>query len=144
MGTNFTLDDLAAQLKILKPWLLKRWPPRIDPVEEFLDYFRPGRAELLAQLEMVLAATEPSERQNPSSIGPAERERIAAASGVGLPAVEAFFAGFERLRSRMEELAGMSLFQRLGISFGRSGLIIVLPWLFVICLVMIVARVALK
>jgi signal recognition particle subunit SRP54 len=144
MEPNFTLDDLAAQLRMLKPWLLKRWPSRIDPVEEFLDYFRPGRAELLAQLEMVLAATEPSERQDPSSIGPAQRERIAAVSGVGLASVEAFFTGFERLRSRMDELAGMSFFQRLRVSFGKSGFMIMLPWLLVICLVMVVARVALK
>ena len=134
MAADFTLDDLAAQLHHLK-----QLPSRPDPIGELLDYFRSGQAETLARVERILAATEPAERREPFGIGPAQRQRIAADSGVELSTVESFFAGFERLRGRMRELAGMNVFQRVRVAF-RGGLPILLPWLLVVGLV--VARLA--
>jgi len=97
MAADFTLDDFAAQLH-----LLKQMPSRTDPFGELLHHFRPGRAETLAQVERILAATEPAERRNPSGVGPAERQRIATASGVEPSFVESFFVGSSGCGSRCE------------------------------------------
>jgi signal recognition particle GTPase len=129
MAAEFTLDDFAAQLR-----LLKQTPARTDPMGELLDYFRASRAETLAQVEKILAATEPAERQNPSKVGPAEWQRIASTSGVELSSVKSFFSGFDRLLARMRTLAGMGFFERLRFTF-RDGLWILLPWLLVVVLV---------
>jgi signal recognition particle GTPase len=104
------------------------------------DYFRDSREETLAQVERILAAVRPEERTEPKRLGPSERARIVAESGVPVADVDRFFAGFERLRVRMRELAGMGFFQRLGVVFGGAGLVVLLPWLLVVAL--LVARLA--
>jgi signal recognition particle GTPase len=129
---DFTLDNFAKQLRVLAKY--SRPPGTLD---QLLDNFRPGREELMAQIEKIIAAIEPSDRQNPSEIGPEKRERIAAASGVGLPAVEAFFLGYARLQKRMQDMAGMNILQRLRELF-RWSAFDQYPWLLVLLLVIIV------
>jgi signal recognition particle GTPase len=133
MSADFTLDHFAKQLKVLAKYSRSR-----GPLEELLDYFRPGRDEMVARIEKIIAATEPSERENPSGIGPVQRQRIAASSGVGLATVEAFFAGYERLQARMQELAGMSLLQRLRELFRGTSAYDLYPWFIVLLMVVIV------
>jgi hypothetical protein len=113
--------------------------PLMAPMGELLDYFRAGRAETLAEIEKILAATEPNERQNPSNVGQAEWQRIATTSGVELSSVKSFFAGFDQLLQRMQKIADMGFFERLRFTF-RGGLAILLPWILVV--VLVVARLA--
>jgi signal recognition particle GTPase len=133
MKADFTLDIFAKQLKVLAKYSR---PP--GPLDRLLDNFRPGREELMAQIEKIIAAIEPSDQQDPSEIGPEKRERIAAASGVGLTAVEAFFAGYARLQKRMQDLAGMTFLQRLREVFRGASLFDLYPWLMVLLMAIIV------
>ena len=133
MKADFTLDNFAKQLKVLAKYSR---PP--GPLDELLDYFRPGRVELVAQIEKIIAATEPSDRQNRLEIGPERRERIAAASGVGLPAVEAFFTGYARLQKQMQDLAEMNFIQRLRELFRGASVFDMFPWLMVLLMAIIV------
>ena len=134
MSAEFTLEEFAKQLRQLRGLKV-----RTDPLSELADYFREGREETLARVERILAAVRPEERAEPNPVGPSERARIAAESGVAPADVDRFFAGVERLRVRMRELAGMGFFQRLRVAFGGAG-VVVLPWVLVVGL--LVARLA--
>ena len=135
MPAEFTLDEFAKQLRQLQGMNV-----RTDPLSELADYFRDSREQTLTRVERILAAIRPEERTEPTRVGEPERARIAAESGVPIADVDQFLAGFERLRVRMRELAEMGLFQRLGVAFGGTGLVVILPWLLVVGL--LVARVA--
>ena len=129
MAAEFTLDDFASQLRLVKGLRY-----RADPFGELLDYFRSGRAETLAGIEKILDVIEPAERQNSSKIGPMELQRISAASGKGLSEVKSFLAGFDRLRKQMRGLEAMSFFQRIGVAIRGVGPAVLVPWLLVVLL----------
>jgi signal recognition particle GTPase len=128
MGTDFTLDDFANQLH-----QLRRLPTGTDPLNDLLESFRDSREQTLARIDRILAAVSPEERRDPGRIGPAERSRIAAESGTAPADVERFFAGFERIRSRLAEVGQMGMLQRLRLVLGTPGCAIyLLPWLLAI------------
>lgn len=107
--TQYTLDDLAAQLE-----QLRKMTGRPDMLSEVADYFRDDRRETFARVDRILAAVRPEERADPGRVGPAERARVAAESGVSAADVDRFFDGFERLQARMRELSELGFLGRLG------------------------------
>lgn len=127
MKGEFTLDDLAKQLQ-----LLRKMPVPTDSLSELADYFRDNRQETLDRIERIMAVLRPEERLEIKRVGPTECIRIASESGVSVVEVDRFLAGFKQLRARMQELAKMGFFQRLGFIFTGRALFTLLPWLLVI------------
>jgi signal recognition particle subunit SRP54 len=110
MSSDFTIDDLRAQLLEIKATEVEPADPLAsgDPVE----FFREDRKTTLARVERIIAAMTAAERAQPEGIGPAERQRIAAASGSRPEEVDYFLTQFAKVRTMMRDLAGMSFWQR--------------------------------
>ena len=127
MPTQLTLDEFAKQMQQLRA---------MNGGTPFpADFFRDSPEETLARIDRILAAVRPEKRTETKPIGPSERARIAAESGVPVTEVDRFFVGFERLQARMRELEEMGLVRRLGVIFGGVTLAALLPWLLVVGLV---------
>src|SRR5262245_27300238 len=125
MSTEFTLDDFAEQLRHLR----SRMTTRPDMLSEVMDFFRDDRQRTLERVDRILAALRPEERREPGRVGPAERLRIEADSGIPGHELDWFFAGFGRLQERMRELAAMSFVSRLGEVLSLRRVVWLLPGL---------------
>jgi signal recognition particle GTPase len=116
MNKDFTIDDLRAQLLQIKA----SEPEPADPFAsgDAIEIFREDRRTTLARVERIIAAMSDDERAQPDGIGPAERQRIAAASDTRPAEVDHFLTQFAKVRALMHNMAEMSLWKRLKLMMG--------------------------
>ena len=116
MASKLTIDDLRSQLLTIKD-IESPEPP--DPLRsgDVAEVFREDRKSALARVERIIAAMTEDERRDPDVIGPAERQRIAAASNARPEEVEHFLAAFAKMQTLLRETAGMTFWDRIKRTF---------------------------
>jgi signal recognition particle GTPase len=115
VAVDFTIDDLAKQLRLLIKSQGRRSP---DPLSQFVDAFREDRTTTVARLERILSAIPDDLRAEPDRIGSGERERIAATAGMSTDDIDRFMEQFHTIRRLMRAMAEMGLWERLKFILG--------------------------
>lgn len=119
MQKDFTLDDFRKQIEAISkmgsPDMIRRMPGLSDMIPE-------GEHPKVAikRVESMIDAMTAEERHDPSLIDSAAQRRIAAASGTQPFEVQRFLDQFDEVRAMMQQMANMSLWQRIKLVLGFS------------------------